>query len=392
MEEKFSRHDGRLHIFRRENSPFWFCGFHFKGKYLRRSTKESNKRAAIAVAEEWYTLKQAEILTIGMPSEGYGPNVAIIAKKAMATMANRVKTGERSATYIRELAKVLKKHVIPFFGSISLARVDVVLWNKFVEKQQNELYPLSRSSMHQIKNALRLVLNEGYRTGIIKSVPLLKDSGIGARIKVPRVWFEPDEYRKLLQALREHAKTLTKTRWEKDADELYDYVIFNTNSGLRVGEAQNVRFCDVTEHEEHNDGEERKFLLIKNIKGKRGTGECRTMDGAVDAFHRIVKRRNVSDPKKSTEPLFVAYHRDMFRAVIEKANLRWTDDRPPRKRDLTVCRHTYISFRLLYGANAFEIANNCRTSTTMIQEHYARWLSPRLTKGLNVRRWKELND
>ena len=79
----------------------------------------------------------------------------------------------------------------------------------------------------------------------------------------------------------------------------------------------------------------------------------------------------------------------MFNAVLEKAALKWTNEQPKRKRDLTVLRHTYISFRLLYGANPFEIANNCRTSVQMIQEHYVKWLSPRLTKGLNVMKHKE---
>ena len=80
----------------------------------------------------------------------------------------------------------------------------------------------------------------------------------------------------------------------------------------------------------------------------------------------------------------------MFNAVLETAGLKWTNEQPPRKRDLTVLRHTYISFRLLYGANPYEIANNCRTSVQMIQEHYAKWLSPRLTKGLNVMKHKEM--
>ena len=389
MDEKFTRFDGRLHLFRRHNSPYWFSGFHFKGKYVRRSTKEANRNAAIAAAEKWFTLKQAEILTIGMPTEGYGPTVDAIAKKALATMANRVTAQERSSVYLSGIRKILQGHILPFFGKTPIARVDVVLWNKFVEEKQAEPKPISRGTLHQLKNALRLVLNEAYRTGVIKAVPTLKEVSVGPRIKTPRVWFEPGEYRTLHQALRQHAKSLRKTRWVDDAQELYDYVIFNTNAGLRVGEARNVRFCDVTEHEETNDGEPRKFLMIKNIKGKRGTGECRTMDGAVDAFRRILERRKIDDPRRSTEPLFLAYHRDMFRAVLEKAKLRWTNDRPPRKRDLTVCRHTYISFRLLSGVSAFEIANNCRTSTQMITEHYARWLSPRLTKGLNVRNWSD---
>ena len=168
MDEKFTRFDGRLHLFRRHNSPYWFSGFHFKGKYVRRSTKEANRNAAIAAAEKWFTLKQAEILTIGMPTEGYGPTVDAIAKKALATMANRVTAQERSKVYLSGINKILQSHILPFFGRTPIARVDVVLWNKFVEEKQAEPKPISRGTLHQLKNALRLVLNEAYRTGIIK--------------------------------------------------------------------------------------------------------------------------------------------------------------------------------------------------------------------------------
>ena len=73
----------------------------------------------------------------------------------------------------------------------------------------------------------------------------------------------------------------------------------------------------------------------------------------------------------------------MFNTVLDKTGLKWTKEQPRRKRDLTVLRHTYISFRLLNGASIYDISMNCRTSPTMISEHYAKWISPRMMKGLN---------
>jgi integrase len=46
-------------------------------------------------------------------------------------------------------------------------------------------------------------------------------------------------------------------------------------------------------------------------------------------------------------------------------------DREGRPRTFYSLRHTYICMRLLAGANAYELAKNCRTSVEMIQEHYA---------------------
>lgn len=385
--QKVTRFDGRLHIFQRPATPYWWCGFHHKGSYVRKSTKQTDLPSAISVAEIWFTLQRAEILT-GNDTLG-GRTVSTVAKAALKNLQARVDRSERSPLYLEQIEQNLEKRIIPYFGSMSVAKIGVVEWEKFKNETYANSPNLSRATLHQYKNALRLVLNEAYRSGWIKQLPIIKEEYGSVRVKVPRVWFEPKEYLKLLAAIRSHMKTLKGTRWVDDGQELYDYVVFVANSGLRTGEAKNVSFRDVSHHKEVIDGQHREFLLIRNIRGKRGTGDCRTMDGAVAAFNRIVTRRGVKDPKTSTEKLFLAYHRDMFNEVLAKVGLKWTTETPARKRDLTVLRHTYISFRLLYGANAFDVANNCRTSVQMIEDHYARWLSPRLTKGLNVLKKKD---
>ena len=69
----------------------------------------------------------------------------------------------------------------------------------------------------------------------------------------------------------------------------------------------------------------------------------------------------------------ISFHRPileslMFALALAVGNdkLKWSNEQPPRKRDLTVLRHTYIAWRLIHGASAWEVANNCRTSVKMI--------------------------
>ena len=385
--KKITRFDGRLHIFQRPLTPFVWCGFHHKGRYIRKSTKETSFSAATAVAESWYTLQQAAILS-GDASIG-GRSFSTAAKSAIKSLEGRVNRKERSETYAKGIKLLLQTNLIPYFGTTSVDSINIVAWEKYKSHCYKKNPNLSRATLHQHKSALRTVLNESFRQGWIKTLPVLKDVYDTDKIKTPRQWFEPKEYQTLLAAIRSHKKTLKGTRWEKDADELYDYVVFVANSGLRTGEAKNVRFCDVSLHGETTDGQERQYLLIRNIKGKRGTGDCRTMDGAVAAFERRCAAREISDPAKSDAPLFLAYHRDMFNAVLEKKGLKLSRERPARKRDLTVLRHTYISFRLLHGASIYEVATNCRTSPQMISEHYAKWISPRMMTGLNVLKRRE---
>ena len=379
--KKLSRFDGRLHIFARPNSPFVWCGFHHQGRYVRHSTKERVWSAAIKAAENWYSIRRAEILT-GVASFG-GKSFTTVATSTIKTMEERVARGERSAVYVKDVKHTLFSRLVPFFGSTSVDSIGIVQWEKYKVDCYEKNPTLSRGTLHQHKNALRLVLNEAYRSGWIKQIPVIKDVYNNEKIKVPRQWFDEREYTKLHKAIRSHGKSLAETRWKNDCDELYDYVIFVANAGLRVGEAMNVRFCDVAIHQEQDNDVSRQYLLISNIKGKRGTGDCRTMDGAVAAFERRVAARGIRNPRASEEHLFTAYHRDMFNTVLDKTGLKWTKEQPRRKRDLTVLRHTYISFRLLNGASIYDISMNCRTSPTMISEHYAKWISPRMMKGLN---------
>jgi hypothetical protein len=34
--------EGKVHVFKREGSPFWWVGFHYKGKYIRKTSKQTD--------------------------------------------------------------------------------------------------------------------------------------------------------------------------------------------------------------------------------------------------------------------------------------------------------------------------------------------------------------
>ena len=52
-------------------------------------------------------------------------------------------------------------------------------------------------------------------------------------------------------------------------------------------------------------------------------------------------------------------------------------------------RHSYICFRLLEGADIYQVAKNCRTSVEMIEKHYAAHLKDMIdTSLINVRKEK----
>ena len=44
----------RLHVYRRDGSPFWQCATYLAGRNHRTSTKERDLERAKKIAEEWY--------------------------------------------------------------------------------------------------------------------------------------------------------------------------------------------------------------------------------------------------------------------------------------------------------------------------------------------------
>ena len=64
-------------------------------------------------------------------------------------------------------------------------------------------------------------------------------------------------------------------------------------------------------------------------------------------------------------------------------------DREGNPRTTYSLRHTYICFRLMEGADIYQIAKNCRTSVEMIEKFYASHIKNMLdASAINVRRAK----
>lgn len=373
--------DGRCHVFRRAGSSFYWCGFHFKGKYVRTSTKEVNLEAAKSVASKWYLQKQGEISTGALANPKH--TFKKVSESALKHYESLVVRGIRSPITLEGIKSILRSRVIPFYSNYQVSEIDNTLWHRF-KTHILENYPsTTRGTLHQYKNAVRVVLNEAYRSGFIKALPVFKDEYQTKRSGASRPWFNSQEYSKLHKAILRHAnrlKSIDRLQYQH-AMELYDYVILATNTGMRVGELNNLRFSDVRVVREKMT--DREVLIISNIKGKRGTGTCQSYYGAVAAFKRRVNMRGISNPQKSDEKIFLVHHRSMFNKILVSTGLKETEGNPPIKRDFVSLRATYICFRLLNGVPVYEVANNCRTSVAVIESSYARYLGGAILPNIN---------
>ena len=384
--------DGKLHIFRRKDTRNWWCGYHHKGIYHRTSTKQADLTDAIEAAKQWYYIQQYQI------ANGQAPNVtktnkdtyAYYAKLAIQEYDRMAKNGERSPKYAAQLRHLITNHLIPFFGTYKISALNQSVWNEYVE---TVLRPrnVKQLTIKQHLNGLRVVFRRTIMRGDTIAPPVFYTERKTSAQATPRTWFNEQEQIKLFTALHQNIKDKKGTRWEYAALELYDYVAFMINTGLRVDEGKNLRFKDVTKKKETDEhGVLKPFLYLDPVRGKRGTGSCKTLFGAVQPFERIVKRRKLEeDWQNSEEPIFLAHHRDMFNTVLKACKLKHTTHKPPLRRDLMSLRNTYICQRILAGVSETEIAITCRTSLPMIHSNYARWLKP---SEVNINRSRPPSD
>jgi integrase len=385
--------DGKLTLYQRRDCKVWWCGFYHQRTHVRTSTKTQDLKEAKEVARSWFIARQYEISN-GVEPVSKSNGFSNAADRAIERYVAQAKRGERSDSYVKGLRNVIQR-LKALAGRVAIEQAATQqFWDALLQKLMDT--GVKAATIHQYKNALMVVLKLAYRRGDLSQIPRFLSDRTGKTFDTPRTYFDSQQYTKLFRHLRTnkawHRKN--KTRWIEAAEELPDYVLFVANSGLRVGEAMNVRFCDVEiRHEMHPTKKEPvPYLIIKNIKGKASkSGQCKTYYGAYKALMRCVERHGLGNNwQESREPIFRHYHRDMFRKVLEAAKLRETDDNPPLKRDLMSLRHTYICFRLEHGAQIADIAANCRTSVQMISKHYAKWRN--ISENKNINRTFALNE
>lgn len=422
MSESHTIMDGKVHVYRRENSRFWQCAVYLSGRNHRQSTKQSNVAYAIEFARDWYLdrvaedrlqrrgfltgtamppsdappAQQAAYIRPRMPGEKTFRQAAVEFQREYEAMTQ----GERNESYVASKGRVLRLYLLPFFGDLPLSQVSAGRIQEYrlhrvtkPEKQEAAKYNVkgreligkprpwkrpSRQTLHNEIVCLRQVLKTANRKGWISALPDMSNPYRASGKISHRAWFSPEEYKRLYEATRERAKNPKKERWRGECEQFHDYILFMVNTGLRPDECQRLEFRDVNVVVDEDTGER---ILEIEVRGKRGVGYCKSMPGAVMPFQRVKKRKNGAP----TDLVFGVVQRELMNAVLEELDLK--KDREGNARTAYSLRHTYICLRLMEGADIYQVAKNCRTSVEMIEKYYASHIKNTLdAAAINVRK------
>lgn len=400
--------NGKVQLFRRTEDGPWHCSASFgKGRQLRKSTKETSLALAKEVAEDWYLEMKGKARSGQLEKE---TTFAEAADK-FAEEYEAVTQGHRSPKWVQGHKDRIRLHLLPYLGDKPLSEIsagvaqDYRAWrmtkpedwdenNKLPDGEIKEWTPPARNTIHNEIVTLSMTLKTAHRHGWIEQVPDLSDPYRRQSKVEHRPWFTPNEYKQLYTATRANAADPKNSRFKWHAEQLHDFVLFMANTGLRPDEVKLLQFRDVEIADDDYSGER---ILEIEVHGKRGVGYCKSMPGAVLPFERLRDRERattnddgetISAPPKPTDRLFPNEFKKMFNNIMEENDLKF--DRHGKPRTAYSLRHSYICFRLLEGADIYQVAKNCRTSVEMIEKHYAAHLKDMIDTSLvNVRKQKQ---
>ena len=377
---------GGLNLYKRDNSSHWQCSTYLNGRNRRISTRSANLSDARDFAEDWYLSLRGKQRTGALDDKTFREAAELFMREYEV-----ITRGERSPRYVERKKVIIRLHLLPFFGELTLAEVTPGMAQEYrIHRAENptvrpwqkpdDVKPPSRSTIHQEIVTLRQILKAAHRHRWVDHLPDLSPPYKASGKVTRRAWFSPAEYRQLYEATRRRAKNPLRRRWTWQCEQLHDYVLFMANTGLRPDEAARLEHRDVQIAEDDATGE---TILEIEVRGKRGLGYCKSTKGAVRPYQRIFER-NSPEP---TDLLFPKGHRGLLNRVLVEEDLKF--DRDGQRRTAYSLRHTYICLRLMEGADIYQIAKNCRTSVEMIEKFYAAHIKNTLdAAAINVRKPK----
>lgn len=400
--ERHSILGNKVKLYRRIKGGNWHCYTFFKGKEWRQSTKEKSLALAKEVAEDWYL----ELCAKGRYGELETGTTFEKARKTFEKEYEAITHGRRSPKWVQGHKDRIRLHLLPYFGktpvtSINSGSVQDYRVHRMTppedadtrNAEDTKLWkPPARNTIHNEIVTLSMVLKTAQRHGWIETIPDLSDPYRRQSKIEHRPWFTPKEYKQLYEATRKNAAKPKSERYRWHAEQLHDFVLFMANTGLRPDEVKHLEFRDVEIVDDEYSGER---ILEIEVRGKRGVGYCKSMPGAVRPFERLLARPRpdymVADREGGdglplpTDLLFPNEFKKMFNGILAYNNLK--NDRHGKARTAYSLRHSYICFRLLEGADIYQVAKNCRTSVEMIEKHYAAHLKDMIDTSLvNVRK------
>jgi integrase len=370
--------DGLIYLYKRRDykKPTWLCRIKIPaGKgYVTRSTGTGDEHRAYKFAADLYDQLLVKSLT-GDASIGKRMGPVIDAYVAHL----EPQKGSLSVKY----KILLMKRVKPFlerktFDELSTAMLSKLVDDQISKTKKGSLSPNSVKRMFSdLKHFFNWCVEEGHLAAMPKFPKVMGDP-------MRRPHFNRDEWNRLLRSVPEYIQNSPASVRRSRLLLMY-YMLILAESGIRVGEARNLRWRDVRPI---GSGKDTAALSIGlTVRGKTGIREVvASGSGLREGLYRILQTRR-TDLRDDKSDIFgrddvpvdsfifcnrngapIGSFKKSFAAFISHVGL--TFDTFGRRRTIYSLRHTYATTRIEAGVNHYVLAKNMGTSVAMLEGFY----------------------
>lgn len=256
---------------------------------------------------------------------------------------------------------------------------------------QNAAKVPSKKTLQMDQAALNQIFHDARERGRLQQVFKLKPPA-DSRPHNRRPHFEPAEHQSLVAYLKSyrnvigHFKNDRVNAWHRlQRAQLYHFVIFMLNSGLRVGEARQMRWRDIQFDVENP--EEGEAICVVGIRKATKTSQNRDVQTQPNA-NKTLKEWRAKTPytgdndlvwfgqqKADSAPKPFTNLNKSFQAFLKRIPVDGTKDgllynKEGEKRALYSLRHTYATMRRDHGVEYPDLALNMGCKPEQLEKHY----------------------
>jgi integrase len=390
--------DGKVMLFQR-NGIYQARVYKGDRDYLYRSLKtkdlvEARKRAIRLLHETEY--KQAEGIPLSQVTMAQLIDEYVALRQTQYDQSqignkkptkNANKKNSTSIYMLRQIKRVVK-FWLAYCGSTAVDKVDNAVLQGFITWRKEyyhklpkddlpknaKLNPTDKTLQWELtlgKTMLKYAHERGYRGK--NQLPTYSLKGVK---KIVRPAFTLADYIVLILAMRDWIKEANTERALHPRLLLRDYVLILSNSGMRVGEANNLQWRDVIEFKDERD---RKNYMF-NVTGKTGKRMVVPRTNTTRYIDRLIRRYPKREP---TDYVFrmrdgsrVITLIDQFQNVLKRAGI--LENRHGERYTLYSLRHWY-AVRAISNKKripVFDLARNMGTSVAIIEQYYGKQATP----------------
>ncbi len=265
-------------------------------------------------------------------------------------------------------------YLLPYFKDMDVREIDTDAISKYFENRLTVTDTIpSNSTLKQCVRRLKNILNFCLDRSQIQKLPKFPKFSNKPN---PRPDFNGSDWNKLYKFMRNHVKeVIGNSAHYRDRFYLQQYVLIMGNCGIRVGEARELKWADVSNTKTLEGG----IRIVLNVTGKTGNREVVCNKRVKDYLERLYNFRTDELNSKPAPSEYIFCHKNgkptksfkrSFNTLLEKSGLLFNSKN--QKRVLYSLRHTYATMRIQEGVSVYQLASNMGTSVEMIENYYGK--------------------